>query len=187
MPAWNPGPDPYPDGEVKRITDFEYFDELKLVYHAEVHVEKPPESRWQLSADFRVSMTVHPNDGDPYALTIKAPRGLVTDLASVPEALWSIVGPIGLHLEASIIHDYLYMAWTDFRSGNALVRDWNFANDVFLAGMKASKVLALHRTLIDAAVRTQIGWGVFRSKPYTLKERMEEWLPLLAASHARTG
>ena len=51
MPAWNPGPDPYPDGEVKRITDFEYFDELKLVYHAEVHVEKPPESRWQLSAD----------------------------------------------------------------------------------------------------------------------------------------
>jgi hypothetical protein len=187
MPAWNPGPDPYPGGEVKRITDFEYLDELKLVYHAEVHVQKPPESRWQLSADFRVRMTVEPKGGDPYPLTIKAPSGLITDLASVPEALWSIVGPIGRHLESSIVHDYLYMAWTDFRPGNALVRDWNFTNAVFLAGMKASKVSATDRTLIMAAVGSQIGWGVFRRKPYTLKERMEEWLPLLAANHGRTG
>ena len=184
MAPWNPGPDPFPAGAVDSITDFEYLDELKLVRHAQVHVKKPPESLWQLSADFRARMTVHPKDGAAYPLTLKAPRGLYTDLASVPEHLWSIVGPIGPHLEASIIHDYLYMAWTDFRE-KALSRDWKFANDVFLAGMTVSKVKK--RDLIHAAVSLPVGWRVFRKKSYTLKERMEDWLPQLAAGHGRKG
>lgn len=183
MAACNPGPDPFPAGKIDDITDFEYLDELKFVRHAQVHVKKTPQSLWQLSANFRVRMTVHPKEGDPYWLTIKAPRGLYTDLASVPDALWSIVGPIGPHLEASIIHDYLYMAWTDFRT-KAVRRDWDFADAVFLAGLKVSKVRK--RTLIYVVVHS-LGWAVFRKKPYTLKERMEDWLPHLAAGHARTS
>ena len=70
---------------------------------------------------------------------VVVPRGMYTDLASVPKELWSIVGPIGTHLEASVVHDYLYMAWTDFRP-RALKRDWNFADDVFMAGLQASGV-----------------------------------------------
>jgi hypothetical protein len=129
-------------------------------------------------------MTVHPKGDSPYTLTVKAPRGLYTDLASVPDALWSLVGPIGRHLEISIIHDYLYMAWTDFRTG-AERRDWEFADEVFRAGLKVSKVR--RRTLIYAIVHSPIGWNVFRKKPYTLKERMEAWLPNLAAGHGRDG
>lgn len=182
MAAWNPGPDPFPTGKIEKIADFEYLDELKFLRHAKVHVDKTPRSLWQLSANFRVSMTVHPKAGDPYPLTIKAPRGLHTDLASVPEPLWSIVGPIGPHLEASVVHDYLYMAWTDFRD-KPLKRDWDFADAVFLAGMTASKVRK--RKLIYDVVHTPIGWVVFRKKRYTLKERMEEWLPELAAGHGR--
>lgn len=113
-------------------------------------------------------------------MAFKAPRGLHTDLASVPKALWWVVGPIGSHLEASVIHDYLYMAWTDFRE-EAQRQDWDFADTVFLAGMKVSMVCK--RRLIHAVVRSPIGWAAFRKKPYTLKERMEDWLPQLAADH----
>lgn len=184
MVAWNPGPNPFPAGKIDNITDFQYLDELKFVRHAQVHVNKTPKSLWQLSANFRARMTVHPKDDDAYSLTIKAPRGLYTDLASVPDPLWSIVGPIGRHLEASIIHDYLYMAWTDFRA-KAKRRDWDFADDVFAAGMKVSKVHK--RKLIYNVVHSPIGWLVFRRKPFTLKERMEDWLPHLAAGHGREG
>ena len=184
MATWNPGPDPFPAGKIKDITDFEYLDELKFVRHAQVHVKKTPESLWQLSANFRVRMTVHPEAGAPYGLTLMAPRGLYTDLASVPDALWGIVGPIGPHLEASIVHDYLYMAWTDFRP-KARRSDWEFADAMFLEGMKVSRVRK--RKLIHAVVHSPIGWAVFRKKSYTLKERMENWLDNLAAGHGRDG
>ena len=184
MPGWNPGPDPFPAAAIERITDLEYLDELKFVRHAQVHTDKTPRSLWQLSDRFRARMTVHSKAGEPLPLTIEAPRGLYTDLASVPKALWWVVGPIGSHLEASIIHDYLYMAWTDFRA-TAPKRDHDFADTVFLAGMKVSKVR--RRWLIYAVVHSPIGWAVFRKKPYTLKERMDEWLPHLAAGHGREG
>lgn len=182
--VWNPGVSPFPIREVRKITDFNYLDELKFVRHAKVHVNKTPRSLWQLSADFRARMTIHPKGANPYALTIKAPKGLYTDLASVPSALWGIVGPIGPHLEASILHDYLYMAWTDFRR-RASRQDWDFADDVFLAGLKKSK--APKRTLIYSVVHSPIGWRVFRTKTYTLKNRINAWLPHLSAGHGRTG
>lgn len=184
MANWNPGPDPFPSGEVRRISGFEYLDELKFVRHARVHVRKTPESLWQLSADFRARMTLHLKSGAPRNVTIRAPRGLYTDLSSVPKLLWSFVGPIGPHLEASIIHDYLYMAWTDFRN-SARKQDWDFADRVFLAGLRESKVPK--RNLIYSLVHSDIGWSVFRKKSYTLKQRMEEWLPHLGAGHGRDG
>ena len=184
MAAWKPGRDPFPVTAIAKITDLEYLDELKFVRHARVHVKKTPQSLWQLSADFGARMTAHPKGGDPYPLTITAPRGLYTDLASVPKALWWVVGPIGRHLEASIIHDYLYMAWSDFRDA-AVRRDWDFADRMFLAAMKVSNVR--RRWLIHAVVHSPIGWAVFRKKTYTLKERMDEWLPHLAAGHGRDG
>ena len=76
------------------------------------------------------------------------------------------------------------MAWTDFRP-KAVGRDWDFADAVLLAGMKVSKVKK--SKLIYDVVHSPIGWAVFRKKPYTLKERMEDWLVQLAASHGRDG
>ena len=157
MAIWEPGPDPFPAGEIDDIADFTYLDELAFVRHAEVHVHKPPESLWQLAADFRVSMTVVPSDGAAYPLTLLAPRGLCTDLSSVPQPFWSFLGPIGAHLEVSIVHDYLYMAWTDFREEDEVRRrDWDFADTLFRFGMKASGVGGIKRALAYRAVR--IGW-----------------------------
>ena len=35
--------------------------------------------------------------------------GFVTDLASTPKPLWSILPPFGRYLPSAILHDYLYM------------------------------------------------------------------------------
>lgn len=40
--------------------------------------------------------------------TIVVPKGFVTDLASVPRKLWSLLSPIDSYMTAAILHDYLY-------------------------------------------------------------------------------
>lgn len=145
----------------------------------------PVDEGSQLAPDGDVALAVPGRDGFPAGLAHQpvvhhiAPAsvdrtGHARLAASVPSVLWSLAGPIGRHLEASIIHDYLYMAWTDFRRV-ATKDDWRFADAVFLAGMTASR--APRRRLIHFAVHSFIGWSVFREKPYTLAERMEAWLP----------
>ena len=48
-----------------------------------------------------------------------------------------------------------------------------------------SGVNLLQRSLIYIAVHSCIGWGVFRAKPYSLKQRMDGWLPHLDPGHDR--
>ena len=40
--------------------------------------------------------------------TIVIPVGFVTNFASIPKILWSILPPIGKYTSISILHDYLY-------------------------------------------------------------------------------
>ncbi|WP_206001977.1 DUF1353 domain-containing protein [Paraburkholderia aromaticivorans] len=44
---------------------------------------------------------------NPYP-TVIAPRGFVTDLASIPPIFYSLLRPDGRYAYAAIIHDYLY-------------------------------------------------------------------------------
>ena len=89
-----------------------------------------------------------------------------------PKLLWTFVGPIGSHLDASIIHDYLYMAWTDWRDV-ATKNDWRFADLVYREGMRKSRVKK--RWFIYRAVHSPIGWKVFKTKPSSLRDRMLGW------------
>jgi hypothetical protein len=186
MSGWESGANPFPKEKIERISDIHYIGELKFICHATVHLDKTPRSLWQLSTDFGVTMTVHPKEGAAYSHTVTAPRGLYTDLASVPPPFWSFIGPIGKHLEISILHDYLYMAWTDYHD-TASRQDWRFADKMFAAGLKASGVNCLKRNVMYHIVHSCIGWGVFREKSYTLEERMNGWLPHFEADHGRDG
>ncbi len=175
---WDPGDCPFPDTAVAAIEDFKYENELHMVRH-HAPPDDAPDSLWQLSEDFTVSMICHPEGGGPadgFVHTVTAPRGMYTDLASVPRLFWSIIGPIGPHLEASIVHDYLYMAWTDFRPREDLERDWNFADAVLFAGMNASGVSVFQGDRISKAVHSSYGWETFSEKEYDLADRMEGWL-----------
>lgn len=53
------------------------------------------------------------NAGESFA-PVTAPKGFVTDLASVPSIMWAKYPPMGRYAYAAIVHDYLY--WTQTTS-----------------------------------------------------------------------
>jgi hypothetical protein len=84
---------------------------------------------------------------------IVIPPGLITDLASVPRFAQSFVGKVGPHLEASIVHDFGYIAWQSMPYKQADNGDRFFIDNVFLAAMKSAGVSFVTRNTIYQAVR----------------------------------
>lgn len=85
-----------------------------------------------------------PNPGQKYK-AVTVPTGFVTDLASVPQWLWSSgVRPEGPYAYAAIVHDYLY--WVQDRSREE-------ADGIYLMAMEDSKVEKSLRDRIHSAVR----------------------------------
>jgi len=68
---------------------------------------------------------------------------------------------------------------------NAARQDWRIATKIFLANLKMSGVSWLKRSLMFFAVHSCSGWSVFRIKPYSLKQRMNDWLPHTDSGHDR--
>ena len=73
--------------------------------------------------------------------TITVPKGFVTDLASVPRALWAFIAPFDV-ARAAIVHDLLYKTIRQYRwkmkdkEDQELVKKAKIASDkVFLLGM----------------------------------------------------
>ncbi len=95
--------------------------------------------KWQLLSD----VVYHVGASDSNNI-ITAPKGSVTDLASVPRALWSIFPPHGKYAKAAIIHDYLYTNAIGTKA---------YADQVFLEAMKVLKVPKWRRTLMYLAVK----------------------------------
>ena len=73
--------------------------------------------------------------------TITVPKGFVTDLASVPRAMWALIAPFDV-ARAAIVHDLLYKTIRQYRwkmkdkEDKELVKKAKIASDkVFLLGM----------------------------------------------------
>ena len=91
-------------------------------------------------------------DGIPYWHPIDVPTHFLTDLASVPRLARPIIGRVGPHLEASIVHDWIYSAWqVESRVPDEEMR--RFCDAVFLEAMKVAGVSRFKRWLIWRAVR----------------------------------
>ena len=74
--------------------------------------------------------------------TITVPTGFVTDLASVPRAMWAFIAPFDV-ARAAIIHDLLYKSIRQYRwkmkdkQDKELIKAAKVASDkVFLLGMR---------------------------------------------------
>jgi len=81
--------------------------------------------------------------------SVTVPIGFVTDLASIPQMLWSIgLRPEGQYSRAAIIHDYLYWSQQCTREQ---------ADRLLLIAMKESNVGTIQEDLIYAAVHTAGG------------------------------
>ena len=78
-------------------------------------------------------------------VSIKIPKGFVTDFASIPQVLWSFgLSPHGRYSKAAIVHDYLYWAQCCTRKQ---------ADNILLIAMKESSVGPIMETEIYKGVR----------------------------------
>ena len=154
---------PYPD-DWTEITDFSYDTHLYLARAKKAIVGGDGrESEYIVAAEYICSCKV---DGQPWE--IRVPSGMLTDLASVPWAARLIVGRVGPHLEATIVHDFLFLAWQDIPDHGARNEDFRFANEVMRQAMIAAGVGFLTRNVIFLAVSSFVGrWVYEASNPGT--------------------
>ena len=149
-------PNPYPEPGWRTIGDFRYLDPLILYRCAEaVRTSSGREADYVIGQDYRVTFKVDGVDRE-----VVVPRGMLTDLASVPRAFRWYAGRVGPHLEASIVHDYLYMAWQDLEGRGAEEIDRRFADDLFLQAMLKAKMRKSKAWALYSAVR------IFGAKAY---------------------
>ena len=83
--------------------------------------------------------------------SVTVPRGFVTDFATIPPILQSLIQQNGPHLLPAVIHDYLY--WKQ-----SCTRDQ--ADQIFLLAMMENKVSTTERTAMYQAVRAagELAW-----------------------------
>lgn len=151
---------PYPIGyKGEDIEDFTF--DSPLVLRREIEAVKMrggnDDAEYVVGADYEVSFKIK---GQVSRRTITVPKGMLTDLASVPRAAWALVAPVGPHLEASIVHDFLYIAWQDLGM-EPRSNDWEFADNVMKAGMIEAGVEKSQIVMIYAALRG-FGWPVYK-------------------------
>ena len=160
--------DPYPPNYAgQAIEQLDYLD--PLIIRREINAVKMRDGKdnadFIVGAPYRITYRL---EGDQSPRVIEVPRGMLTDLSSVPWWGRWLVSQVGPHLEASIIHDFLYIAWQDLDAPDGKPRepsqaDKLFADRILLAGMQAVNVTAVQRQLIYGAVRAG-GWPVFSER-----------------------
>lgn len=164
-------PSAYPQEPVK-VLHFTYFDDLLLTRKiAAVKNRKSEDANYVVTKDYCSEVTIQDQNGNQSQFPIEVPRCLITDLASVPKLARWFVGRVGPHLEASIVHDWLYVAWQDNvpQVQNLTPTDAMrcFADEVYLVGMRAAKVSRWKSWLIHKAVRIS-GKSSFYAKNHSV-------------------
>ncbi|QFU07678.1 hypothetical protein PARPLA_01592 [Rhodobacteraceae bacterium THAF1] len=151
MPIANPYPDDW-----RALTDFCYLGPLSLIRPPALLLDRIGEDGdYVVNQDYDVALRI---DGDSRVITV--PRGLITDLTSVPRPLRWFVGRVGPWLEAAIVHDWLYVAW-QVTGRTPTARDRLFADDVMLLAMTSAGIGPIQRRAIHLAVRLFGGRGFF--------------------------
>jgi hypothetical protein len=82
--------------------------------------------------------------------SITVPVGFVTDFASIPQALQSIIRANGPYILPAVVHDYLYLKQTCTRQQ---------ADQILLLGMIENQVREIHRSAIHGAVSVAGGFA----------------------------
>ena len=72
-----------------------------MVFHTKATSTPLGNGQWRLEVDL-----VYEGARDWFMV----PTGFLHDFASVPRIVWPLVGPVGNHAEAAVLHDWLYQA-----------------------------------------------------------------------------
>ncbi|MET3665187.1 DUF1353 domain-containing protein [Caulobacter sp. 1776] len=120
---------------------------------------KQGRSLWGLHDTLRYT----PSDAD-HSITV--PKGFVTDLASIPRAVWILLPPDGPWVKGAVIHDFLYATrgtgiWKTHPSGNTRPEPYSRreADWILRDAMRNRGVDVVRRNIIWLAVRIGGGGG----------------------------
>ncbi|MEM8595967.1 MAG: DUF1353 domain-containing protein [Pseudomonadota bacterium] len=143
---------PYPD-VWRKVSALEFETPLYLLRAPQaLPLPGGREAQYLTAADYVVSFRI---DQERVRRRLVVPAGMLTDLASVPRLARWVVGRVGPHLEAAIVHDFLFIAWQEIGRGPQK-RDFEFATAVMDAAMRAGGVGGLMRRAIRLAVASPI-------------------------------
>lgn len=92
---------------------------------------------------------------------IIVPKDFVTDLASIPQFLWSVISPLGPYDAGAVLHDWLYQVGKVNRGQ---------ADGVFREAMKVCNVNEAQEMILYRGVRLG-GWLAWRR--YRQMEKVE--------------
>lgn len=123
------------------------------------HVRFDPLYIMELDCGYQFQLTKYLNiEVDQYIYRI--PEGFVTDFASVPRILWSLLPPYGKHTRAAVFHDWLYRKGITSRAE---------ADRLFLDGMYALGTGFLTRRSMYRGVRLfgWVRWNECRTQEYS--------------------
>ena len=144
----------YPHSLPVEVTGFSYCDDVHLTRSIDaVRGRKGEDAYYVLGRSYWCTVTMMIG-GKKAIHPILVPRGFLTDLSTAPRLARALVSRVGPHLEASVVHDWLYVAW-QHEGIKATDEIRLFADDVFLAAMKAAKVKSWRRWLIYRACRCE--------------------------------
>lgn len=119
-----------------------------MTFKTELEVKSYTNYKWELTAPLYFYLDKNKRDEG-----ITVPIGFVTDFATVPRLIWSIIPPIGRYTKAAVLHDYLY-------ENPYLVKNKKEADKIFLQAMQVLEVEKWKRTTMYCAVRV-FGKGKF--------------------------
>ncbi len=149
-------PNPYPQEPWTEVADFAYLTPLVLRREVEALLLRPDggiDAEYIVAEPYRVGFRLDGCD----ERQIEVPAGFLTDLVSAPTiAALAGIRRIGPYLEATIVHDYLYVAWQyleDEADRKPRNENRRFADEVYRAAMIAAKVPGSQVRLIYHAVR----------------------------------
>jgi len=121
-----------------------------------LHLDYLDGRQWLITAPFTYQLA----DGSG---EIRVPADMVTDFASIPRILWTILAPTGSYGKAAVLHDYLYR----HRLVNVPDRlvDREEADAIFAEAMRALGVNWATRAFLYRGVRVTSGaaWDRYRS------------------------
>lgn len=120
---------------------------MKVEFLSPLRVENVGKDRWRVFGEFRAQVDEETCAG-PYPCAscsrlVVVPEGYETDFASVPRLPFAYLVAGGRAPKSATLHDFLY----SIRAGR------EYADDVFLAAMKAEGVGPIIRRLMYLAVR----------------------------------
>ncbi len=140
---------PYPEQLPLSISEFTYDTPLHLCRYIRcLQLGDGSGANFVVSKSYTVHVKL---DGVLREITV--PEGMLTDLSSVPRFARWFISRVGRHLEASIVHDFLYIAWQDLEGQPILEIHRKFADKLLFVAMKAVGVNWLKRWVVYLSLR----------------------------------